>query len=70
MVEQGHADRGAVSQEDERIAVLSAFERRTRRRYAAGARIVLDDKALAELAAERLGDEPRGDVGDAARAEG
>ena len=40
-----------------------------RRRDAAGARHVLDDEILAELFAELLGDEPRGDVGNAARPE-
>ncbi len=63
------ADRGAVGDEAERIAVGRGGDHRARRGDAAGARHVLDHEALAELLAELVGGEPRGRVGDAAGSE-
>jgi hypothetical protein len=69
MSEQRHADRGAVGQECQRIAVGAARERGAGRGNAAGAGHVLDEEVLPELLAQGLRDKPRRDVGDAAGAE-
>ena len=60
------ADRGAVGDETERVAVGRGGDHRARGGDAAGTRHVLDHEALAELLAELVGGEPRGHVGDAA----
>jgi hypothetical protein len=63
------ADGGGVGDESEGIAVGWRREHRTRCRYGAGARPVVDDETLAELAAEFFRDQPRSDVTDASRTE-
>ena len=69
LLKSGDADRGAVGEERQRIAIGRARDHGARRGDAAGARHVLDDEILAELLAELFGDQPRGDIGDAAGAE-
>jgi len=69
-VVDGGADRGAVGDEPDRIAVGGLGEHRARRRDAAGAGLIFHYEPLAELVAELLGGDPRGDVGDAGGAEG
>ena len=68
-LEQGDADRGAVGEQRQRIAVRRRRYHRSRRGDAAGAGLILDVKALPELVAEFVRDDARGDVGDAAGGE-
>jgi len=65
-LEQRHADRGAVGQHDQRVAVSGRAQRRARRGDAAGAGLILDVKALLELFGEFFGDDARGRIRDAA----
>ena len=68
-LEQRHAHRRAVGQHRERMAVGGRSEHGARGGDAARARLVLDHEALAEFLAELVGDDARGDVGDAAGGE-
>ena len=65
----GGADRGAVGDEAERVAVGRLRQHRARRRDAARPRLIFHHEALPELVAELLRRQPRGDVGDARGAE-
>src|ERR1700722_7867953 len=65
VIEQRHADRGAVGQERQRIAVGAARQRGAGRGNAAGAGHVLDDEILPELFAQGLRDKPCRDVDNA-----
>ena len=69
VLEQRDADRGAVGDQPDGVAVRRRVDHGVGGADAAGAGHVLDHEALAELVAELLGDEARGDVGDAARPE-
>ena len=66
LLEQRDADRGAVGQQRQRIAVGRRGDHRPGGGDAAGAGLVLDVEALPELVAELFRDDARGDVGDAA----
>ena len=68
-LEQRGADGVAVGDQRKGVAVIAAGERGAGRCDAARARHVLHHEALAELFAELLRDEARGNVGDATRAE-
>src|SRR5215468_5928148 len=61
----GGADRGAVGDEADGVAVGRLREHRARRRDAARSGLILHHETLPELVAELLGREARGDVGDA-----
>ena len=66
VLEQRHADRGAVGQQRDGVAVGRRRKRGARCRDATDARHVLDHEALSELGAELFSDQPQRDVGDAA----
>ena len=69
LLEQRHADRGAVGEECERVTVRRRLEHCVRRGDPAGAGIVFDHEILAEFLTEFFRDKTCRDVGDAARAE-
>jgi hypothetical protein len=60
----GGADRGAVGDEPERVAVGRLGEHGARRRDAARPGLIFHHETLPELVAELLGGQPRRDVGD------
>ena len=69
LVERRHADRGAVGDQRHGVAVGRRVDHRARGIDAARAGHVLDHDTLAEFVAELVGQDARGDVGDAAGAE-
>src|SRR5581483_10530221 len=70
LLEQRDADRRAVGDEAERVAVGCRGDHRACSIDAAWARHILDIEPLAEFLAELIRDNARGDVGDSAGAEG